>query len=228
MRKFLKVVLATAVILVTTSMISFAGEWKQDGAGWWYQNDDGSYPISSWKEIDGKQYYFDASGYMLYDTTTPDGYKVGSDGIKMSYITGDATGINIIMSPDIDPETPFVGFMFENKTDHDMIIYGKDALFGDNISKYYNRRLELFDQNRLEQETIIATINSITVKPKENKIILFHVIGDETRYHRDSAIWFAMETDGQAYMCRASYNDGIELTNMNEYDSNELNIEMFR
>lgn len=62
------------------SISSYAGEWKQDNAGWWYQNDDGSYPTNSWQEIDGKQYYFGSDGYMLHDTTTPDGYKVGSDG----------------------------------------------------------------------------------------------------------------------------------------------------
>ena len=40
------------------SISSYAGEWKQDNVGWWYQNDDGSYPTNSWQEIDGKQYYF--------------------------------------------------------------------------------------------------------------------------------------------------------------------------
>lgn len=51
-----------------------------EGKGWWYMNTDYSYPANCWKEIDGKYYYFDANGYMLENTTTPDGYKVGSDG----------------------------------------------------------------------------------------------------------------------------------------------------
>lgn len=54
--------------------------WVQDATGWWYRNADGSYPVNTWKEINGKQYYFDGNGYMLHDTTTPDGYLVGSDG----------------------------------------------------------------------------------------------------------------------------------------------------
>lgn len=54
--------------------------WVQDATGWWYRNADGSYPVNTWKEIGGKQYYFDDNGYMLHDTTTPDGYLVGSDG----------------------------------------------------------------------------------------------------------------------------------------------------
>ena len=38
--------------------------WKKDAKGWWYQNKDGSYPKSKWKQISGKWYYFDADGYM--------------------------------------------------------------------------------------------------------------------------------------------------------------------
>lgn len=71
--------------------------WKQDNTGWWYQNADGSYPANSWKEINGVWYYFEGNGYMasnkwignyyvgasgamLTNTTTPDGYQVGADG----------------------------------------------------------------------------------------------------------------------------------------------------
>ena len=36
--------------------------------------------MNTWKEIDGKQYYFGSDGYMLSNTTTPDGYYVGADG----------------------------------------------------------------------------------------------------------------------------------------------------
>lgn len=54
--------------------------WVQDSTGWWWRNADGSYPMNAWKEIDGKQYYFGSDGYMLSNTTTPDGYFVGADG----------------------------------------------------------------------------------------------------------------------------------------------------
>ena len=78
-----------------------AGEWKamwkKNNTGWWYENTDGSYPYSAWKEIKGKWYYFDSRGYcvmntwignyylgssgaMLVNTTTPDGYKVDENG----------------------------------------------------------------------------------------------------------------------------------------------------
>ena len=30
-----------------------AAEWKHDSKGWWWQNDDGSYPAASWQWLDG-------------------------------------------------------------------------------------------------------------------------------------------------------------------------------
>ena len=35
---------------------------------------------TGWYQSDGKWYYMGANGYMLTNTTTPDGYKVGADG----------------------------------------------------------------------------------------------------------------------------------------------------
>jgi len=69
-------------ILLSTSFCLnvFAGEWKQDNNGWKYQEDDGSYPVSSWKNINNNWYYFNEGGYMLSDTTTPDGYNVSKSG----------------------------------------------------------------------------------------------------------------------------------------------------
>ena len=39
--------------------------WAQDGNGWWYRNQDGSYPVGCWQEMGGKWYLFDINGYML-------------------------------------------------------------------------------------------------------------------------------------------------------------------
>lgn len=38
--------------------------WIKSGDLWWYRHADGSYTKSDWEEIDGKRYYFDASGWM--------------------------------------------------------------------------------------------------------------------------------------------------------------------
>lgn len=69
-----------AGLSVLSAVPAFAGEWKADTKGWWYQEDNSFYPVSTWKEINGKQYYFGADGYMLANTTTPDGYTVNADG----------------------------------------------------------------------------------------------------------------------------------------------------
>lgn len=79
MKKFL-LLLMTTTITICSTIVSFAGEWKQDSTGWWYQNDNGSYPANSWQEINGKQYYFNETGYLLTSTTTPDGKQVDANG----------------------------------------------------------------------------------------------------------------------------------------------------
>lgn len=45
----------------------FTQGWNKDDTGWWYVYSDGSYPINAWEEIDGKQYYFGANGYLATD-----------------------------------------------------------------------------------------------------------------------------------------------------------------
>lgn len=75
-----------AVMTVGAASTVMAAEWKKDSTGWWWQNDDGSYPISSWQWLDGNKdgvaeyYYFDSTGYMLENTKTPDGNTVNADG----------------------------------------------------------------------------------------------------------------------------------------------------
>ena len=54
--------------------------WQNNGYGWWYQRANGTYPHSEWEIINGIWYYFDENGYMLADTTTPDGYYVDING----------------------------------------------------------------------------------------------------------------------------------------------------
>ena len=91
MRKSLKkntirIFSTAAVMAMLASSTAFAGQWQSDNKGWWYQNDDGSYPTNGWQWIDGngdgvsESYYFDGNGYLLTNTTTPDGYTVNADG----------------------------------------------------------------------------------------------------------------------------------------------------
>lgn len=40
------------------------GQWICNEIGWWYKNQDDSYPVNTWMLINGVWYYFDEAGYM--------------------------------------------------------------------------------------------------------------------------------------------------------------------
>lgn len=42
--------------------------WQFDQAGMWYLYDDGTYPVSCWRLIDGAYYHFNPSGYLEVNT----------------------------------------------------------------------------------------------------------------------------------------------------------------
>lgn len=76
MFKGLMIVTMTATVLAATP--AYAGQWMQNGNGWWWQNDDGSYPFLTWAWIDGnhdgaaENYFFDDKGYLSLDTSAQD------------------------------------------------------------------------------------------------------------------------------------------------------------
>lgn len=71
---------------VTAGNTTSEARWIQDANGWWFDAGDGTWPANTWKWIDGNKdgtaecYYFNADGYLLSGTTTPDGYQVNQDG----------------------------------------------------------------------------------------------------------------------------------------------------
>ncbi|MCD7990906.1 MAG: hypothetical protein LUK37_03600 [Clostridia bacterium] len=83
MRKLVTLGMVTCLTFASC-LTSFAGEWKKDteygGYFWWYQRDDGSYPMNCWETIDGKSYHFDFEGYLETDCITEDGYHVDENG----------------------------------------------------------------------------------------------------------------------------------------------------
>lgn len=66
------------------------GRWvKGDGVNagkWWWLNPNGSYPIHTWRWLDGNQdgvaecYYFDDNGWAVTSGLTPDGFLVNAEG----------------------------------------------------------------------------------------------------------------------------------------------------
>lgn len=87
MKKSFKIMITMILMtVVIPGTIAYAGTWKQDSIGWWWQEDNGSYPVNEWQWIDGNGdgtaecYCFDGRGYLYCNTTTPDGYQVNKDG----------------------------------------------------------------------------------------------------------------------------------------------------
>lgn len=96
MKKRIFLTLSAFALATSLSVPAFAGTWKQDNVGWWYERDDKSFPVSQWEGIDGSWYYFNDHGYMLANqwlgnyylgsagamltNTVVDGYQIGADG----------------------------------------------------------------------------------------------------------------------------------------------------
>ena len=93
MKKFIKkiaiaVLAGTITFSIVPATVQAAG-WKQNKNGYWWQENDYSYPKNQWKTIYGKQYHFNSKGYMDTDWTKVDGkwYYFGgkNDGAKKTY-----------------------------------------------------------------------------------------------------------------------------------------------
>ena len=75
--KNFKRILASFVMLISLLAITPVGvsaEWRRDNKGWWYTEGDSW--VNGWKHIDGKWYYFYATGYMAQNTKI-DSYILG-------------------------------------------------------------------------------------------------------------------------------------------------------
>ena len=90
-----------AMMVFGSTMTSFAAQWQRNDIGWWWQEDNGTWPANTWKWLDGNGdniaecYYFDGNGYMLANTTTPDNYQVNADG---AWIVNDVVQTQIVSS----------------------------------------------------------------------------------------------------------------------------------
>ena len=85
MKKGIATLLIAGAAIASISITGFAGTWQQDQTGWYWE-EDGAFPVSSWKWLDGNRdgiaecYYFNEQGYLLTNTTTPDGCQVDTEG----------------------------------------------------------------------------------------------------------------------------------------------------
>lgn len=67
------------IMIAGMSFTSYAGQWESDSTGYWYREEDGTYPSNTWKLIERKWYHFNEQGYRESETWIED-YYVGADG----------------------------------------------------------------------------------------------------------------------------------------------------
>lgn len=78
-------IMAAAMMMASTATV-FAAEWKQNETGWWYENEDGTYPVNSWVQVNGVWYFFNQEGYMSTGWVWDNGnwYFTNSDGAMLT------------------------------------------------------------------------------------------------------------------------------------------------
>lgn len=64
-RNLWKTCLTVALVVMTLSLPVYAANWVHNNTGWWYHEDNGSYPANQWKKINGQWYWFNSNGYMV-------------------------------------------------------------------------------------------------------------------------------------------------------------------
>ncbi|MBQ7535582.1 MAG: hypothetical protein IJT43_08190 [Stomatobaculum sp.] len=74
MKKIIFAMAAAGMLSVMCAVSAFAGGWKNDGGGFWYEKDDGSYYSGGIYNIDGTNYCFNSSGYMVTGWQQPSRY----------------------------------------------------------------------------------------------------------------------------------------------------------
>ena len=132
MKKTLLAIIATTVVALSLAVPCFAGSWEMDNTGWWWKNDDGSYPANCWQWIDGNRdgvaesYCFNEAGYLLTNTTTPDGYQVDANGawIVDGKVQTRAAAVSAGSgSQSTEPVLPNPHYWFNEKLRHEEIPY---------------------------------------------------------------------------------------------------------
>ena len=84
-KRFLSMAAVALALSISTGMTAFAGSWKSDENGKYYENDDGSRPVyAGWftDPEDGAMYYMDPDGYAMTNTKV-EGYRLDDDGRRI-------------------------------------------------------------------------------------------------------------------------------------------------
>ena len=210
MKKIVALVMAMAMV-VGSNMTVFAAGWQQNATGWWWQNDDGSWPANSWQWLDGNGdgvaecYYFDGNGYMLANTTTPDGYTVNADGAwtvngvvqtkSVAVNNGNAATGGVNHNAGYDPAHPLAG-----KIDEWNLRLGNTGLIGnEDVINICNENVQALLTNQMDKYYIPPVGNSIN--PTTGTQIYFFQEDYDKNVHNTQALyqWFCNWLNGMDF-----------------------------
>ena len=158
----------TAGLTVMMGINAMGAGWQQDATGWWWLNDDGTWPSNSWQWLDGNLdgvaecYYFGADGCMYASTSTPDGYLVNADG---------AWVVNGVVQTKI---VPIQGFYSNDDT------YSADSnQYTDWYEYQYEYRDEYQDESQYEYQVPDHTEEKQEADPAEDAYQVYELVNQE-------------------------------------------------
>ena len=197
-KNLFKTMLLAGSLTVLLSFTAFAGEWKQDTTGWWWQNDDGSYPTSQWQWVDGNNdgisecFYFDPNGYIVTNTEV-EGSTINSDGawVVDGIVQTKQTGVP---ENDSTPNT-------ENSTKSNP--YANDPLY---ISMRESAFAKLATITDFSQEEIKLMLTDVVFEENQQSNSVINYLGEEifayckTKNNQFNAVKFSsMMADNNLY-----------------------------
>lgn len=137
------------VMVFGMSMTSFAGEWKHDGKGWWYQELDGTYPksesryedttsaTSRWIDGDGdgiaELYYFDQNGYMMSNKILKSGYGNSNMELDANGAALKSDGSNEVLTKRVEPCQLPQGGLYNFLKPQYRDTFGKDQAYVESV-----------------------------------------------------------------------------------------------
>ena len=66
LKKGMILTLSATMAFSAMAPVSVFAAWRSNNVGWWWAENDGSYPSSTWKNLNGQWYNFDENGYMRH------------------------------------------------------------------------------------------------------------------------------------------------------------------
>ena len=183
--KKVKALIGALALSCLLTFPSYAGQWKQDAKGWWYQNDDDSYKVNEWYKdpSNGSSYHFETFGYMNTGKTyigekwyyflddgrlwcnykSPDGFVTDNNG---EIVYPDAPGIiegDVALGNKEDASKFFVVYRITNFSNYPLTVDGEACIvssdFESNVYMIYTQKERFVD--------------SETIQPNEEKILAF-------------------------------------------------------